>query len=168
MIEIKAPEFPESIADGEVATWHVAEGEAVKRDQVLVDIETDKVVLEVVAPADGVLVRIVKQEGETVLAEEMLGQFEAGEVTASATTEQKTEDAAPEADADDDAETIASPAARKLAEESNLDVTQIEGTGKGGRITKEDVLKAVAATQSQPTIPAPAPAASDRTRPAPR
>ena len=68
MVQIKAPQFPESIADGEVATWHVAVGEPVQRDQVLVDIETDKVVLEVVAPSDGTLTAILKAEGETVLA----------------------------------------------------------------------------------------------------
>ena len=76
MIEIKAPQFPESIADGEVATWHVDIGEQVRRDQVLVDIETDKVVLEVVAPSDGTLTAIYKREGSTVMAEEILGDFE--------------------------------------------------------------------------------------------
>ena len=168
MIEIKAPEFPESIADGEVATWHVSEGEAVKRDQVLVDIETDKVVLEVVAPADGALVKIVKQAGDTVLAEELLGQFEAG---AAAAAESESSDEAPgdTAETIEDAEAVASPAARKLAEESNLDVTRIAGTGKGGRITKEDVLKAVAAAESQPTAPvASSSTAQSTSAPAPR
>ena len=84
MVQIKAPQFPESIADGEVATWHVAVGEPVQRDQVLVDIETDKVVLEVVAPSDGTLTAILKAEGETVLAEEVLGDFEPGEITVEA------------------------------------------------------------------------------------
>ena len=81
MTEIKAPEFPESIADGEIAAWHVQVGESVRRDQVLVDIETDKVVLEVVAPADGKLTEILKQEGDTVLAEEVLAHFTAGDVS---------------------------------------------------------------------------------------
>ena len=76
MLEIKAPQFPESIADGEVAVWHVALGEVVRRDQVLVDIETDKVVLEVVAPADGTLAVIRKAEGDTVFAEEVFGEFD--------------------------------------------------------------------------------------------
>ena len=76
--EIKAPQFPESVADGTVATWHKAVGEAVSRDELLVDIETDKVVLEVVAPADGVLTTIHKDVGETVLSEEVLGVFEVG------------------------------------------------------------------------------------------
>ena len=78
-IEIKAPQFPESVADGTVATWHKQPGDTCSRDELLVDIETDKVVLEVVAPADGTLAEIVKQEGDTVLSEEVLARFEAGE-----------------------------------------------------------------------------------------
>ena len=81
MIEIKTPVFPESIADGEVAAWHVEVGDTVKRDQVLVDIETDKVVLEVVSPDNGTLKRIFKEVGETVLAEEVLGEFESGDLS---------------------------------------------------------------------------------------
>ncbi|MDP4640958.1 MAG: dihydrolipoamide succinyltransferase, partial [Pseudomonadales bacterium] len=84
MIEIKAPEFPESIADGEIATWHVKVGEQVTRDQVLVDIETDKVVLEVVAPADGQLTEILREAGETILAEEVLAHFVAGDASGAA------------------------------------------------------------------------------------
>jgi len=157
MVQIKAPQFPESIADGEVATWHVAVGEPVQRDQVLVDIETDKVVLEVVAPSDGTLTAILKSEGETVLAEEVLGDFEPGEITietpaeAAGTTEPGVNagalpDTAPP---EPIKESIASPAARKMAEEHKIDVTRLEGSGKGGRITKEDVLKAVAIAQGQ-------------------
>ena len=151
MVEIKAPQFPESIADGEVATWHVQVGESVHRDQVLVDIETDKVVLEVVAPADGKLTAIHKQEGETVLAEELLGEFEAGEVAdaAPAGGEPAAAETVPAETSEASDEAIASPAARKMAEENRLDVTRIEGTGKGGRVTKEDVLKAVAEAQGQ-------------------
>src|SRR5690606_17912072 len=77
-IEIKAPTFPESVADGTVATWHKQPGDAVKRDELLVDIETDKVVLEVLAEADGVLGEIIKGEGETVLSAELLGTLNAG------------------------------------------------------------------------------------------
>ena len=159
MIEIKAPEFPESIADGEVAQWHVQPGEAVKRDQVLVDIETDKVVLEVVAPADGALTEILKQEGETVLAEEVLARFEEGAASGDAPSAAPAEGGEASAVAAEEAgEAAASPAARKLADESHLDITKIEGSGKGGRVTKEDVLKAVAAAESQPA-PAAAPSA---------
>lgn len=157
MVEIKAPQFPESIADGEVAAWHFAVGDAVKRDQVLVDIETDKVVIEVVAPVDGTLTSIQKDVGETVLAEELLAEFEPGDVAGSDSAAPET--AAPETPetpavtaADepvDVGETIASPAAKKMAHENKIDVTHIEGSGKGGRVTKEDVLKAVAAVQGQ-------------------
>ena len=153
MIEIKAPEFPESIADGEIATWHVSLGESVKRDQVLVDIETDKVVLEIVAPEDGKLTKIIKDAGDTVLAEEVLGEFEPGAVTVSVEPEEAAaETPASESEAP---EQTTSPAARKLAEENGIDLTAIKGSGKGGRITKEDVLKAVAALeQPKPAAPA--------------
>lgn len=153
MIEIKAPQFPESIADGEVAVWHVAVGEAVRRDQVLVDIETDKVVLEVVAPSDGMLTVIHKAEGDTVLAEEVLGEFEAGQVAVAAPDDAAPAAAVPvvqsSADEAPSAETIASPAAKKMADENEIDVTRIEGTGKGGRVTKEDILKVVAQLEGQ-------------------
>lgn len=153
MIEIKAPQFPESIADGEVAVWHVAVGEAVRRDQILVDIETDKVVLEVVAPSDGMLTVIHKAEGDTVLAEEVLGEFEAGEVAVAAPDDAAPAAAVPVVQSSTDeapsAETIASPAAKKMADENEIDVTRIEGTGKGGRVTKEDILKAVAQLEGQ-------------------
>ncbi len=154
MTDIKAPEFPESIADGEIAAWHVAVGEAVKRDQILVDIETDKVVIEVVAPADGALTEILKQEGETVLAEEVLAIFEEGagsSAAAAAPKAEASEAAAPEPSASETMEeTIASPAAKKIADENKIDVTRLAGTGKAGRVTKEDVLKAVAEAQKQP------------------
>jgi 2-oxoglutarate dehydrogenase E2 component (dihydrolipoamide succinyltransferase) len=159
MIEIKAPEFPESIADGEVATWHVEAGESVRRDQVLVDIETDKVVLEVVAPADGTVMEILKDEGDTVLAEEVLAKFEEGAAPAedkSGDSENASEPeaepepekkAAPKEEAPSAGEALASPAARKLAEENKVNLEKVTGTGKDGRITKEDVLKAVADMQ---------------------
>ena len=152
MVEIKAPQFPESIADGEVATWHVAVGETARRDQVLVDIETDKVVLEVAAPRDGRLTAIHKQEGDTVLAEEVLGEFEPGDLSgkAPAADEAPAADKAQTAQAEAADEATASPAARKIAGENRIDVTRIEGSGKGGRVTKEDVLRAVAQIEGQP------------------
>jgi len=179
MVEIKAPQFPESIADGEVAVWHVAIGDAVRRDQVLVDIETDKVVLEVVAPADGTLTAIHKAQGDTVLAEEVLGEFEAGEVAEAASDDAGSSDAVADVSAEPVAQasneeapaedTIASPAARKMADENKIDVTRIDGTGKGGRVTKEDVLKAVAHLEGQVDKPASSfaaglPSASDDAR----
>jgi len=156
-VDIKAPEFPESVADGEVATWHVQIGEAVRRDQVIVDIETDKVVLEVVAPADGKLIAIIKEEGETVLADELLATFEAGDGAGASTVP-----AAVLSDMDETSEetddVVASPAARKIAQEQGLALDQVAGTGKDGRITKEDVVKAVADAQkpSSRTINTPA------------
>lgn len=140
-MDVKAPAFPESISEGTVSEWHVKQGENAKRDDLLVDIETDKVVIEVFAPEDGVLTEIVKQEGETVLSEEIIGHFEAG---ASAISDS---DPLPEVSEDlGEEDSPASPAARKLASESNVDIASVEGTGKGGRITKEDVVR----TMSQP------------------
>ena len=157
--EIKAPQFPESVADGTVATWHKAVGEAVSRDELLVDIETDKVVLEVVAPADGVLTTIHKDVGETVLSEEVLGVFEVGaaaSAAAPATTEAApaTTAAAAESSGPGGA---ASPAARKAASELGVELAQVRGSGRDGRITKEDVEKAAAAPASAPAQAAAAP-----------
>lgn len=158
-IEIKAPTFPESVADGTVATWHKKPGEAVKRDDLIVDIETDKVVLEVLATADGVLGAIVKNEGDTVLSDELLGTIEAGGAAvapaASAPAAAPAQAAAAPAAADEDA--IAAPAARKLAEENGINLANVKGTGKDGRVTKEDVVAAVEAKKSAPAA-APAPA----------
>ena len=140
-MDVKAPAFPESISEGTVADWHVKQGESAKRDDLLVDIETDKVVIEVFAPEDGVLTEIVKQEGEIVLSEEIIGHFEAG---ASATLDADHSSEILEEPSGE--ESPASPAARKLASESSVDIASVEGTGKGGRITKEDVVR----TMSQP------------------
>ncbi|MFP5429525.1 MAG: 2-oxoglutarate dehydrogenase complex dihydrolipoyllysine-residue succinyltransferase [Gammaproteobacteria bacterium] len=160
-IEIKAPVFPESVADGTVATWHKKPGEAVTRDELIVDIETDKVVLEVVAPADGVISQVLKNEGDTVLSQEVLALFEAGATVApvaSAVAPVAAVVAAEPVAAADDA---LSPAVRKLIAENNLDPARITGTGKGGRLTKEDVenhLKKPAAPVAAPAA-APAPPA---------
>jgi len=145
-IEIKAPTFPESVADGTIANWHKQPGEAVKRDELLVDIETDKVVLEVVAPADGVLAKIVKNAGDTILSDEVIGLFEAGGVATAAPKAAS----APAAAAASDGEKLLSPAARKIADEGGVDASAIAGSGKGGRVTKEDAVAAVKAQQSKP------------------
>ncbi|MBI6918814.1 MULTISPECIES: 2-oxoglutarate dehydrogenase complex dihydrolipoyllysine-residue succinyltransferase [Pseudomonas] len=161
-IEIKAPTFPESVADGTVATWHKQPGEAVKRDELIVDIETDKVVLEVLATADGVLGAIVKGEGDTVLSDEVLGSIVEGGAAAAApaAAPAAAAPAAAAADAGED-DPIAAPAARKLAEENGIDLAAVAGTGKGGRITKEDVVAAVANKKSAPAAaPAAKPAAA--------
>ncbi|URM27492.1 2-oxoglutarate dehydrogenase complex dihydrolipoyllysine-residue succinyltransferase [Pseudomonas frederiksbergensis] len=159
-IEIKAPTFPESVADGTVATWHKQPGDAVKRDDLIVDIETDKVVLEVLATADGVLGAIVKNEGDTVLSDEVLGSIEAGGAAATpaaAAAPAAAQAAAPVAEGEDDP--VAAPAARKLAEENSINIASVAGTGKGGRVTKEDVVAAVAAKKAAPAA-APAKAAA--------
>jgi 2-oxoglutarate dehydrogenase E2 component (dihydrolipoamide succinyltransferase) len=170
-IEIKAPSFPESVADGTISKWHKQPGEAVKRDELLVDIETDKVVLEVLAEADGVLASIVKGEGDTVLSNEVIATLDAG-ATASAAPAQAAApaaaapaaQAAAPAAADDDA--IGGPAARKLAEENGINLASLKGTGKDGRITKEDVVAAVEAKKSAPAAaPAAKPAAAAASAP---
>ncbi|MFJ3447345.1 2-oxoglutarate dehydrogenase complex dihydrolipoyllysine-residue succinyltransferase [Pseudomonas sichuanensis] len=161
-IEIKAPTFPESVADGTVATWHKQPGDAVKRDELIVDIETDKVVLEVLATADGVLGAIVKGEGDTVLSDEVLGSIVEGGAAAAApaAAAPAAAPAAAAADAGED-DPVAAPAARKLAEENGIDLAAVAGTGKGGRITKEDVVAAVANKKSAPAAaPAAKPAAA--------
>ncbi|EMD99024.1 2-oxoglutarate dehydrogenase complex dihydrolipoyllysine-residue succinyltransferase [Pseudomonas stutzeri] len=164
-IEIKAPTFPESVADGTVATWHKQPGDAVKRDELIVDIETDKVVMEVLAEADGVLTEIVKNEGDTVLSGELLGKLEAGATAAAAApapAAAPAQAAAPAAAATAGEEPILAPAARKMAEENGIDPNSIAGTGKDGRVTKEDVVAAVEAKKSAPAAAAKpaAPAAS--------
>lgn len=169
--EIKAPTFPESVADGVIATWHKKPGEAVKRDELIVDIETDKVVLEVVAPTDGVIEKVMKAEGDIVLSEEVIAIFAEGAAStaspAAAPTAAKASEPAAQANASAQAsgsDAVLSPAARKLVEEKNLDASQIAASGKGGRVTKEDVLShldgaSAASAPSAPRTEAKAPAA---------
>lgn len=163
-IEIKAPTFPESIADGTVATWYKKPGDPVERDELIVDVETDKVVLEIVAPADGTIKSIAKDEGEVVLSEEVLGIFEAGEIAAAPVAEE----AAPAVTTpvtsettESSAELLVNPAARKLAEENDIALSAVTASGKDGRVTKEDVLNHIkSAPKAAPAAAAPAPAAS--------
>ena len=164
-IEIKAPSFPESVADGTVATWHKKPGDAVKRDELIVDIETDKVVLEVLAEADGVLGAIAEgaNEGDTVLSNQLLGSIEEGGAAAApaaaapaAAPAASAPAAAPAAAGEDP---IAAPAARQLADENGINLASIKGTGKDGRVTKEDVVAAVEAKKNAPAA-APAKAAA--------
>ncbi len=163
-IEIKAPQFPESVADGTVATWHKQPGEAVKRDELIVDIETDKVVMEVLAEADGVLTEIVKNEGDTVLSGELLGKLDAGataSASAPASAPAETQAAAPAAaPAAGGEDAILAPAARKLAEENGIDPNSVKGTGKDGRVTKEDLVAAIEAKKSAPAAARPAASAA--------
>ncbi|OTG90315.1 2-oxoglutarate dehydrogenase complex dihydrolipoyllysine-residue succinyltransferase [Acinetobacter sp. ANC 3813] len=163
--EIKAPVFPESVADGTIATWHKQPGEAVSRDEVICDIETDKVVLEVVAPADGTIASIIKNEGDTVLSSEVIAQFEEGALSGAAETqavqsEANVEQAAAKTEAGnapvvERAQPVSdqAPAVRKALTESGIAASDVSGTGRGGRITKEDVAN----HQAKPAAPAAAP-----------
>ncbi|MFK4754076.1 2-oxoglutarate dehydrogenase complex dihydrolipoyllysine-residue succinyltransferase [Oceanobacter antarcticus] len=155
-IEIKAPTFPESVADGTVATWHKQPGEAVERDELLVDIETDKVVLEVVAPANGTLKEVFKGEGEVVLSDEVLAIFVEGDVAATAPAAAAPAETAAAAAAGD---LIMSPAARKIAEENGVAGADIKATGKDGRVTKEDVVNHLKTGTAKPAAAAPVAAA---------
>ena len=142
-IEIKAPAFPESVADGEVAVWHKQEGDAVQRDELLVEIETDKVVMEVVAPESGHLSRIVAETGDTIISEALLAELTPGEVSVNT---ELSNDAKPSIAQE---ETPAmGPAARQLVEEHKLDPAAINGSGKGGRINKDDVLAHLASVSA--------------------
>ncbi|PKG77228.1 dihydrolipoyllysine-residue succinyltransferase [Shewanella sp. Actino-trap-3] len=141
-IEIKVPVLPESVADATIATWHVKPGEQVTRDQNLVDIETDKVVLEVVAPEDGSISELLFQEGDTVLGEQVIANFVAGVVSGQEVT--KAEASAPvaaatTATAADESNDALSPSVRRVIAEHNLDASKIKGSGVGGRVTKDDV-----------------------------
>ncbi len=143
-IEIKAPTLPESVPDGTIATWYKQVGDSVSRDELLVDIETDKVVIEVVSPTDGVLQEILKNTGDTIVSNQAIGTVVAGEATAAASAPSETADpvAAPEPAAVA-ASAPVSPAAKKMIAENNVDASSIAGTGKAGRITKEDVASAL-------------------------
>ena len=150
LIEIRTPTFAESISEGTVAVWHKAVGDTVKRDDVLLDIETEKVVIEIFAPADGVVAEILKAEGDVVESEELLGRLQ--EVGGEAVDAPTATPAPAAAGADGPA---ASPAARKLAAESGVDLGTVVGSGRGGRVTKEDVQRAVdEAAQAAETVAA--------------
>lgn len=160
-IEIKVPALPESVADATVVTWHKKTGEAVSRDELLVEIETDKVVLEVPAPADGVLGEILQDEGAVVTAADILGTIAEGDAAeAPAKKEAEPEkNEKPEAsetkaepnqtEAESQTEPQTSPAVRKLLTENSLKASQISGTGKNGRILKEDVLAYLESAKSK-------------------
>lgn len=162
MAEIKAPVFPESVQDGTIVEWHVAEGEAVSRDQLLAEVETDKVVLEIVAPDNGVITSIVKNVDDTVLSAEVVAIFEAGasapageapskdgelskDEADKGTTIDPASVAAPVQPKDESATSEAkykdhSPAVRKAAKETGVNPADVQGSGRGGRVTKSDMI----------------------------
>lgn len=140
-IEIKVPPLPESVSDATLVAWHKNAGDAVSRDENLVDLETDKVVLEVPAPVSGVLVEIKAQDGATVIAGDLLAIIEEGAAKAEEKAPAKAEKKVPKVEIRDDSKPIkTSPAVRRLLDEHDLDETMVTGSGKDGRITKADVL----------------------------
>ena len=166
-VDILVPDLPESVADATVATWHKKPGDAVVRDEVLVEIETDKVVLEVPASADGILDAVLEDEGATVLSRQILGRLREGnsagkesseKADAKASTPAQRQQASQEEQNND----ALSPAIRRLLAEHNLDPAAIKGTGVGGRLTREDVEKhlAKAPAPAEAKAPAAAPAAA--------
>lgn len=146
--EIKSPTFPESVADGTIANWVKKEGEVVSQDEVIAEIETDKVVLEVLAPSDGKISKIHKNEGDTVLSAELIGEFISGdseELKTQTVEEEKPKETAPDLESSQDhlVEKKSGPAAKRIIEEKELNPSEIKGSGKDGRITKADVISHV-------------------------
>lgn len=158
-IEILVPDLPESVADATVATWHKKVGDFVTRDEVLVDIETDKVVLEVPAPDSGVLESILEEEGSTVLSKQLLARIKegaiAGEPTSDSTdTKAPSPDKRHKASFDDESSDALTPAVRRLLAAHSIDPQQIKGTGVGGRLTKDDVQGFIGGINASPVVPA--------------
>lgn len=144
-IEIKVPVLPESVADATIATWHKKPGEMVEQDENLVDIETDKVVLEVVAPERGVIEKVIKNTGDTVLAEEVIAIFKPTKEDAKVAEkapEKTPEKAAEKTTSAPKSEPAAGPAARRMMAENDVKAESVTGTGKGGRVTTQDIAKA--------------------------
>ena len=159
IVEVNVPVFAESITEGTLLAWHKKIGEAVARDEILVDIETDKVVLEVPAPQAGVLVEIIVNEGDTVTSQQVLAKIdtEAAAVSAAPTQAAPAAEAAAPAAASNAQAGVAMPAAAKLAAEKGVDVGSIQGSGRDGRVLKEDVQNASAAPKAAaPAAPIPA------------
>jgi 2-oxoglutarate dehydrogenase E2 component (dihydrolipoamide succinyltransferase) len=165
IVEVKVPQLSESVAEATLLDWHKKEGEAVSRDENLIDIETDKVVLELPAPAAGVITRILKKSRESVTSGEVIATLDT-DGQAGAGLEKKPEKAAPEKPK---AAPAVMPAAQKVAAEHGIDVTKIQGSGRDGRITKGDVLEHVGkpGSPAAPVQPPPAPAAERPSLPQP-
>ena len=147
-IDIKSPTFPESVADGTIATWLKNEGDAVTQDEVIAEIETDKVVLEVVAPSNGILTKIIKAEGDVVQSAEKIGEFsdETVDTDKAELVEDSSNEVAEETQpilekvSEIKADKKIAPAAKKIIKEKELDVENIKSSGKGNRVTKADVI----------------------------
>ncbi|MFA9486768.1 MULTISPECIES: 2-oxoglutarate dehydrogenase complex dihydrolipoyllysine-residue succinyltransferase [unclassified Moraxella] len=167
MSQIKAPVFPESVQDGTIVEWHIAEGEQVSRDQLLAEVETDKVVLEVVAPDDGVITSIIKGVDSTVLSDEVIAEFEAGATAAAPSAQTPSESEAAKGTTIDPTSVAApvqpkatnegdfkdqSPAVRKAAKETGVNPADVQGSGRGGRVTKSDMINPTLKTTSGSVI----------------
>ena len=172
LVEVKVPALSESVAEATLLSWHKKQGDFVKRDENLIDVETDKVVLELPAPASGVLTKVIKGDGGTVASNEVIATIDtdakapAGAepaVPAAAAASPAKVAAAPAAKAESPA---VMPAAKKIAADNNLDTAQISGTGRGGRVTKEDVTNQLQAptpaVETKPAAPLPSPVNIDR------
>lgn len=168
-VDILVPDLPESVADATVATWHKKPGDSVQRDEVLVEIETDKVVLEVPASADGILDAVLEEEGTTVTSRQILGRLREGnsngkESSAKSESKESTPAQRQQASLEEQNNEALSPAIRRLLAEHTLDANAIKGTGVGGRLTREDVekhlAKSSAATATEDKAPAAAAAAA--------
>jgi 2-oxoglutarate dehydrogenase E2 component (dihydrolipoamide succinyltransferase) len=156
IIEVKVPQLSESVAEATLAAWHVKEGDAVARDQNLIDIETDKVVLELPAPDSGVIVKIIKNAGESVVAGEVIAQIDTeakGAAAAPAAAKPGRRPPAPAAAAT----ATAMPAARKIMDEKGIAASDVQGSGRGGRILKEDVSGGAKAKPATPSAAPPRP-----------
>ena len=159
-LEVKVPVLPESVSDATIASWHKKPGDAVKRDENLVDLETDKVVLEVPAPADGILREIKQQEGATVTSQQLLAIIEEGAATAapSPAPAAAAPAAKPAAPAQQQPTAPAksadlSPAGQRVATENKIDPSQVQGTGRGNQVTKEDLVNFMRSGSPAPTAP---------------
>jgi 2-oxoglutarate dehydrogenase E2 component (dihydrolipoamide succinyltransferase) len=149
-IEVKVPVLPESVEDAIIAGWHRKPGDTIRRDENLVDLETDKVVLEVPAPIDGTVKEIRAQEGDTVNSDDVIAIIEEGVVEAVAEENEASVEAAPAAAASTGVDSPKlSPSARRVAEEEKVDPASVEGTGRGGRVTKSDVIHFIKAGSSR-------------------
>ncbi len=169
LIEVKVPVLSESVAEATLLSWHKKQGDYVQRDENLIDIETDKVVLELPAPMAGKITKILKEDGGTVVSNEVIAQIDTAaaapaENAAKAALPAKPAEASKAAAKPPDArpaapapaaEVVAMPAARKVAADSNVDLAQVPGTGRGGRVTKPDVVAHLAGA-ARPVTPLPA------------
>jgi 2-oxoglutarate dehydrogenase E2 component (dihydrolipoamide succinyltransferase) len=170
IIEVQVPQLSESVAEGTLASWKKKIGDAVARDEILIDIETDKVVLEVPSPAEGVLVEIVKADGETVVSGELIARIDSEAKAGAAVPAGEAPKAAAAAAAPAPAAAapagMASPAARKILDEKGVAAADVAGSGRGGRVTKEDAV-AAQPKAAAPSGPVAAPAAATMSLPMP-